>query len=200
MAGSNISFSRFSNSTNQEYATLRKEEENYLVSLSGGLNFEKFISENVKLTTGVNYISYGSNNNYSPVTNYNDSRQFNGYDSVYSLIIDSIYYHPTSTWLPYSNGTDTTIDSSFVNSKLAYDDSTAYLSSGKVSFSYIEIPLMIGYYKTLKNWSFGINTGVGLGLLTRSSGYYIGEDLKSTEVAKSQKIMWDFILGPEINY
>jgi hypothetical protein len=200
LGGANISFSRFSNSTNQKYSTLRKEEENYLVSFSGGINIEKFITKNVKMTTGLNYISYGTNTNYSPVESYKNSKLFNGFDSVYSPIMDSIFYNPTRIWLPYLTGIDTSVDSSFTNNKVPYEDSTAYLSKERATFSYVEIPLMIGYYKTINHWSFGINTGISLGLLTRSSGYFIGEDLQTVEVAKSQNIMWNYIIGPEINY
>ena len=200
LAGTNMSFSRFSNSTNQEYLKIRKEEENGLVSFSGGVNIERFVNKNVKIITGLNYMTYGSKNNYSPMTSYKDSRQFDKLDSVYTARIDSIFYNPTRMWLPYLTGMDSTVDSSFVNNKVAYEDSTAFLNSGKVKFSYLEIPLMIGYYKTINKWSFGVNTGVGVGLLTRSSGYYIEENLTTIELASSQKIMWNFILGPEVNY
>ena len=199
LAGANVSFSRFSNPSNQVYSSVRKEEENSLVSFSGGINVDRFIGKKIKITTGLNYISYGSKTNYSPVSSFKNSRQFNGVDSVYNPVTDSIFYNPTLIWLPYLIRMDTSVDSNYINTKLAYEDSSAYLLQGRVTFSYVEIPLTIGYYKTINKWSFGINTGISIGLLTRSSGYFIGEDLKTIEVASSQKIMWNYLIGPEIN-
>ncbi len=200
LAGANLSFTSFSNYSNQEYFDVRNEEEKPLISFSTGISAERFINKNFKVTSGLQFTSYGSNNKYSPVSGFKDMKQFSGYDSTYTTIMDSIFYTPTRVWLPYLIRIDTTIDSTYSNQKVPNEDSTAYFLQGKVTFSYIEVPLMIGYYKTINKWSFGLNTGVSVGLLTNSSGFFIGEDLQKVEVAKSQKIMWNYLLSPEINY
>lgn len=95
---------------------------------------------------------------------------------------------------------DTTLDSAFVAQQKAREDSAALNSSGKVSFSYVELPLLIGYYKTINKWSFGLNTGVSVGLLTQSSGSFIDENLVSMQVAQSQQLVWNYLLSPEFNF
>lgn len=200
LSGVNFSISRLGNSTNQEYLTKRTEEENYLTNYTGGIMLERFITDKIKLGTGLTYISYGSNNSYSSSTVYDDFQQFKGLDSVYNPTIDSIFYQPSGTWLPYLIRMDTTLDSAFVAQQKAREDSAALNSSGKVSFSYVELPLLIGYYKTINKWSFGLNTGVSVGLLTQSSGSFIDENLVSMHVAQSQQLVWNYLLSPEFNY
>lgn len=200
LSGVNFSISRLGNSTNQEYLTKRTEEENYLTNYTGGIMLERFITDKIKLGTGLTYISYGSNNSYSSSTVYDDFQQFKGLDSVYNPTIDSIFYQPSGTWLPYLIRMDTTLDSAFVAQQKAREDSAALNSSGKVSFSYVELPLLIGYYKTINKWSFGLNTGVSVGLLTQSSGSFIDENLVSMQVAQSQQLVWNYLLSPEFNY
>ena len=200
LSGVNFSISRLGNSTNQEYLTKRTEEENYLTNYTGGIMLERFITDKIKLGTGLTYISYGSNNSYSSSTVYDDFQQFKGLDSVYNPTIDSIFYQPSGTWLPYLIRMDTTLDSAFVAQQKAREDSAALNSSGKVSFSYVELPLLIGYYKTINKWSFGLNTGVSVGLLTQSSGSFIDENLVSMQVAQSQQLVWNYLLSPEFNF
>ena len=200
LSGVNFSISLLGNSTNQEYLTKRTEEENYLTNYTGGIMLERFITDKIKLGTGLTYISYGSNNSYSSSTVYDDFQQFKGLDSVYNPTIDSIFYQPSGTWLPYLIRMDTTLDSAFVAQQKAREDSAALNSSGKVSFSYVELPLLIGYYKTINKWSFGLNTGVSVGLLTQSSGSFIDENLVSMQVAQSQQLVWNYLLSPEFNF
>ncbi|MEN8957432.1 MAG: hypothetical protein ABF242_10005 [Flavobacteriales bacterium] len=200
LSGANISFSNLKNADNSIYLEKRKQEENSLTSFSAGFSVDRFITKSIKISSGINYLTVGSNNKYAPVNSFRNESQFNGFDSVYNPTIDSIFFNPTRRWIQYTTGGDSIADSSFVNRRVAFQDSTAHLASAQVKFSYVELPLTIGYFRVFNKWSFGMNTGIGIGLLTRSSGSYINEDLVSTEVAQSQKIIWNYILGPEINY
>lgn len=200
LVGSNFSYSLFSNQLNQAYFNKRKKEELVLPGFSGGILLEKFIGNNIKVSTGMSYVKYGSNNKYTPSLMQEDSRIYNGMDTSYNSFIDSIYYIPTRRWLTYLVRIDTVLDSNFNQTIVSRLDSTAYLARGKVSFSYVEIPVMLGYYKTINKWNVGVNTGISIGLLTRKGGYYINENLKSVQLANSNKIMINYLLSPEINY
>ena len=197
LAGTNTSFSNFGSSSNQAYLEKRKEEKS-LTDFAGGISVSKGFGKNWVFTSGLNYLTYGSNTNYSPsdfnVRNSSHSRV----DSSFSNTIDSMYYLPTRAVFYYIKSVDTSYDSIYGTHK-EYD-STAYNSRGKAKFSYIEIPLMIGYYKSFKKWNVGINTGISVGLLTKQSGYFIGEDRKSILEAKSNQLMFNYIISPDIEY
>ncbi|MGB1041145.1 MAG: outer membrane beta-barrel protein [Flavobacteriales bacterium] len=197
LAGTNTSFSNFGSFSNQAYLEKRKEEKS-LTDFAGGISISKGFGENWVVTSGLNYLTYGSNNNYSPsdfdVRNSSHSRV----DSSFSNTIDSMYYLPTRAVFYYIKSVDTSYDSIYGTHKEF--DSTAYNSRGKAKLSYIEIPLMIGYYKSIKKWNVGIKTGISVGLLTKQSGYFIGEDRKSILEAKSNQLMFNYIISPDIEY
>ena len=201
LVGSNTSFSILNNSKSIDYSNKRKNEENPITSLTTSILINKKITNNLILSSGFNYSTYGSTNNYSPIIKLKTENRFNNIDTTHLKGIDSAWINTTRSKLYYYNGkTDTITDSVFNLQQVTYLDSSLLKANGKTTFSYIEIPIMLGYYKQLNNWNFGINTGVSIGLLTQKSGYYINQDLQSISIASSQKVIYNYLLSPEISY
>ena len=200
LVGANSSFSILKNANNPTYLEKRKARELPLTTFTGGILVEKFISNSVKLTSGISFGKYGSNNPYIPLSVNENRNTFVGLDTVYSSNIDSIFYRPTSTWMPYLIQMDTSVDSSYALVATPRTDSNGFKNRGIVSFSYVEIPVMIGVYKQINNWNVGLNTGVSIGLLTKSEGFYLDESLTSVTKAQSQQWMVNYLLSPELNY
>ena len=142
----------------------RKNEENPITSLTTSILINKKITNNLILSSGFNYSTYGSTNNYSPIIKLKTENRFNNIDTTHLKGIDSAWINTTRSKLYYYNGkTDTITDSVFNLQQVTYLDSSLLKANGKTTFSYIEIPIMLGYYKQLNNWNFGINTVVSIG-------------------------------------
>ncbi len=112
---------------------------------------------------------------------------------------DSVYYYY--------------INPPIIDSVLAYVDS-AYnehiidkenRAINKNIYKYLEIPILFGYHKTKLNsrFSWYISTGVSIGWLHKSDGYFynqIGDVISYDEVVVKHQINWYYLLNLGINY
>ncbi len=135
------------------------------------------------LKTGLEYASYGHDDDYSYATDEIDNEQsYFEYDTTWAWVYDppEIYQYPLS------------IDSSFV---------TIYKTeniSAKNRFNCLEIPLLFGYsFLDDKKVSFEFSTGCSFGFLISASGSILSPyDKTILDLNKSQ----GFIQNSSINY
>jgi hypothetical protein len=118
----------------------------------------------------------------------------NGTDTTYQLVIDSVF---TQIIDSLRNGLWTTRD--FRGSNEGY----ASLLKGKNTYTYFEIPLMLGYDWRIKNFSIGLKAGIGFGILTQQTAYYLSTDERRIEpylIEQSNKLVYNVIVRPDFNY
>jgi hypothetical protein len=118
----------------------------------------------------------------------------NGTDTTYNTVIDSVY---TQIIDSVRNGLWTSRD--FRGSNEEYTS----LLKGKNTYTYFEIPLMLGYDWRIKNLSIGLKAGIGFGILTQQTAYYLSTDERRIEpylIEQSNKLVYNVIVRPDFNY
>ena len=186
-----------SNYLNKDYGDKRSEEEQRLNSPTFSVLAERLINEKFKFSLGINYTTYGSNNDYSP-SSIEKNQQTYFLDTFGVNVIPYPYFYQ-GRWFTFY---DTSYFVNMRDSTITYTeiDSTAYKNSGKSKFSYVELPIMIGYYEKHRKWNFALNTGVSFGILTRRSGYFINHELDDVKQASTKKLIVNLLASPEISY
>jgi hypothetical protein len=118
-----------------------------------------------------------------------------------STIIDTNYYYTTDS--TYNQAIDT-IKTNYELKKLTViNDPTQANLKGRNTFSYFEIPVLIGYEWGLKRWRLSLKGGIGLGMLTRQQSYYLTSDeaeVAPVSTAVYTKIMYNGILRVGAHY
>lgn len=107
---------------------------------------------------------------------------------------DSIYINT------YDSTKIVTRDSSF---QKVTDISNKEKLKNKNTFRYVEIPLYIGYETQIKRWTIGINTGIGIGILTKQTVHYLNQDItdvEEVEISQTKTIMYNYLLSASANY
>lgn len=118
----------------------------------------------------------------------------NGTDTTYTALIDTGFVTVQDTIL---NGTWVSRDFRGENENLRT------LLKGKNSFSYLEIPLMVGYDWRIKSLSVGLKAGVGIGRLVSQSAYYLSDDERRIQpylIEQNKQMLFSFILRPNVAY
>jgi len=118
-----------------------------------------------------------------------------------SLLIDTNYfYHIDST---YHQAIDTIKTNYTLKKQILVKDPNQANLKGRNTFSYVEIPVLIGYEWGIRRWRLSLKGGIGVGLLTRQQSFYLSNDEAeiapvSTEVYT--KIMYNGILRAGLHY
>lgn len=118
----------------------------------------------------------------------------NGTDTTYNVVVDSVF---TNIIDSVRNGL--WISRDFRGGNEEY----ASLLKGKNTYTYFEIPLMLGYDWRIRNWSIGIKAGLGFGILTKQTAYYLSIDERKIEpylIEQSNKLVYNLILRPDFSY
>ncbi len=118
-----------------------------------------------------------------------------------STIIDTNYYYAIDS--TYNQNIDT-IKTNYELKKLqVVKDANQANLKGRNTFSYIEIPVLLGYEWGLKRWRLSLKGGIGVGMLTRQQSYYLTSDeaeVAPVSTAVYTKIMYNGILRAGAHY
>lgn len=118
-----------------------------------------------------------------------------------STIIDTNYYYAIDS--TYNQNIDT-IKTNYELRKLqVVKDANQANLKGRNTFSYIEIPVLLGYEWGLKRWRLSLKGGIGVGMLTRQQSYYLTSDeaeVAPVSTAVYTKIMYNGILRVGAHY
>ncbi len=140
-----------------KYLNIRKDGESPALSWAVGGDIQIHL-KNWFIQTGINYSVYRNNKNY----NYNyqlldSANSYFNYDTVWVWI-----YDPPNLEYPVMVGIDTT----WVP---VYKDINVY-NRGTNQWSYLEIPILVGYQFNYRKFDFEIATGISIGFLMNYSG------------------------------
>ncbi len=152
-----ITLSKVSGDNNDDYENLRNENESSALSWTAGgdiqIHFKKWF-----IQTGINYSVYRNNKNYNYSYQLIDSaNSYYNYDTIWVWI-----YDPPNLEYPVMVGIDTT----WVP---VYDD-ISVIDNGTNEWSYLEIPILLGYNIKYKKFGFELATGISFGFLMNYSG------------------------------
>lgn len=114
-------------------------------------------------------------------------------DTNYYYLIDSTYY----------SATDTIKTTYALKKQVVIKDPDQANLKGRNTFSYIEIPLLVGYEWGIRRWRLSVKAGMGIGMLTRQQSFYLTTD--EAEVAPVStdvytKVMYNAILRAGLHY
>ncbi|MBI4648863.1 MAG: PorT family protein [Bacteroidia bacterium] len=160
------------------YTELRKKaEENKLTFPGGAGALFNMTYKNILLRSGVNYAGYGErfkHNERKIKVNYAyDYYQtgYNDYDTIWITNIDSLLEGSTyqvpyirTTWVP-------TIDSQLV---IKYDTVVSFINKHNI-YSYIELPVEIGYELNHGKFTGSLCAGMVTGILLKANGTTLSE-------------------------
>jgi hypothetical protein len=90
-----------------------------------------------------------------------------------TVVDTNFYYHIDST---YHQAIDTTKTNYELKKQIVVKDPNQAHLKGRNTFSYIEVPVLIGYEWGLKRWRLSLKGGLGLGVLTRQQSFYLTAD------------------------
>lgn len=156
------------------YCKVRSSYESALNTVSAGINFN-YQSNRIIYQTGLYFTQFGEKFNYYNTYNnvdsvsrhlYQSGSKFN-IDSTLSISVDSLNALDTSYYYTYNVVWNNVYDTlmlyhvdSLKEKKLSYRN----------KYRYIEVPLILGYQTTIRNFTFGLKGGVIAGMFINSSG------------------------------
>ena len=179
------------------YLVKRNEEEANIVSMSYGLRMNYNFSENINVSLGANSLTYGEDVNYSTI--------YDTESSISAVSKDSTYLDIISTVVQDSNGGYyTTIDSIIVDTTFMVDTTIINVNAtdyaGKNRFTYLQIPIMIGYKFSFDKLSVNLRLGGSYGILIKNSGNYVDYNLSNIESLNLRKTMINIVASATIGY
>jgi hypothetical protein len=122
-------------------------------------------------------------------------------NNIQSIITDTNFYYQIDSMLIQTIDTTTT---AYQLSRLqTVNDANQPHLKGKNTFTYIEVPLLIGYERGFRRFRYSIKGGVGVGFLTRQQSYYLATDESeiipiSSEVY--QKVIYSGVVRLGLHY
>jgi len=165
-AGPTLINKTISGNEESAYYTKRKEGEESILSLNYGVDVGYFFNVNMNISSGINKLTYGEDAKYSiEKIRSNTISVISSYDTINSLsyidslgvIVDTIITTTTS-----ANYTDQTTSDTISNE-----------FSIKNRYTYIQVPLMLGYKKQFNKIGVNVKAGIVYGRLIKSSGIYL---------------------------
>lgn len=118
-----------------------------------------------------------------------------------STLIDTNYYYAIDS--SYNQSIDTIKTNYELKKLMVVKDPNQANLKGRNTFSYIEVPVLIGYEWGLKRWRLSLKGGIGVGMLTRQQSYYLTSDeaeVAPVSTAVYTKIMYNGILRAGVHY
>ena len=179
------------------YLAKRNNEETNIVSMSYGLRLNYNFSEKINISIGANSLIYGEDVNYSTI--------YDTETSLSSVSKDSTYLDYVYTAVQDSNGgwdtilTTIVVDTTFMaDTAIIEVNATDY--AGKNRFTYLQIPVMIGYKFTFNKLSVNIRLGGSYGVLLKNSGSYVDNNVSNIELPNLRKTMINMVASTTIAY
>lgn len=174
----------------------RVQEESNKISWNAQLAFYKTFKNRLILGTGINLTNYGEKVNYlaenMSIKDTLTKVTVHNYINLYLKRIQGNYSFD-STFFTQLDTTRTYTDSTYLNEEVIKEN-------GSTNFTYIEIPVKIGY-KIIDSKKFSLNamTGISFGFLLQNKGYYTDSD-NNLQAAESQKVLFNYLLSADFIY
>jgi hypothetical protein len=180
------------------YLVKRNDEEANIVSMSYGLRMNYNFNEKINFSLGANSLTYGEDVNYSTI--YSTS------ESIGSVSKDSSYLEYTYTAVPdtINGGYDTTVTIAMIDTTFMVDTTIININAtdyaGKNRFTYLQIPIMVGYKFTFNKLSVNVRLGGSYGVLLKNSGSYVDNNVSNIELPNLRKTMINLVASATIGY
>ncbi len=186
----------------------RLNEEKTSFSYNFGIEFLYNVSPAWSFSGGVEYTSYIENINYSGFQKEGIDVQ----DNSYYTVRDSSYW---SDNLVLVNGVSTFYqgaqynvvkDTSFVqnidSTRYAYTDQSPLTLNGKNTFTYIEVPLMLGYQFPCKQLEIQVQSGISMGFLQKQEARYLVDEqhIENQDILTFNKQVYSGVLRLSVLY
>lgn len=173
-----------------EYINLRRDNESPALSWSAGADIRVHWKQWF-VQTGLNYSVYKNNKNYNYNYQVTDSaNSYFNYDTIWVWI-----YDPPNLEYPVMVGIDTVW-------VLVYEDINVK-NNGINEWSYLEIPVLVGYQFNHRKFGFEFATGISMGFLLKSKGslpkFPDVEGMEELEKDINQT-MFNFLLQVGVSY
>jgi len=192
-AGPSFVFRNY-NSTSQNEK--RATEESYKITWNANLELYNTFANKIILGTGIQATNYGEKINYSSTAILSKDTSFalrerNGFD---------VKIVKSNNTFSFDTTLGTYVDTIFSIIDRETFDSAVTKANSSTNFTYLEIPVLIGY-KILDTKKFDINatTGVSLGFLIKEKGQYISTE-NALMAAQNNKLSFNFLLNAQLNY
>jgi hypothetical protein len=118
-----------------------------------------------------------------------------------SMLIDTNYYYLIDS--SYNQAIDTIKTNYGLKKEILVRDGNQAHLKGRNTFSYIEIPVLVGYEFGINRWRLSIKGGIGVGLLTRQQSFYLSTDeaeIMPISTGVYTKIIYNGILRAGLHY
>ncbi|MFC1734155.1 hypothetical protein ACFL6I_27955, partial [candidate division KSB1 bacterium] len=167
------------------HISIRQNNEDNILTPSYNLNF-RYTKGRVSVITGLNYCSYGEKTNYSIFHQQYDTISFllkiNDIYWEYDTI--TFYQDPNNpgVWFPILSPQSHDTTYSIWTEKDTVRSSERKYENRNI-YSYVEIPVLIGYNWYYKRFGFELAGGISFGFLSKSSGYVL--DLNNLSVVEN---------------
>jgi hypothetical protein len=120
---------------------------------------------------------------------------------IQSTLVDTNYYYLVDS--TYIQSIDTQKTNYALKKQLVVKDPNQANLKGRNSFTYVEMPVLIGYEWGIKRWRLSLKGGLGVGILTRQQSFYLNTD--EAEIAPVStdvytKIMYNGIVRAGVHY
>jgi hypothetical protein len=120
---------------------------------------------------------------------------------IQSTLVDTNYFFLVDS--TYNEAIDTQKTNYALKKQVLLNDPNQAHLKGRNSFTYVELPVLIGYEWGVKRWRLSLKGGIGVGILTRQQSFYLTTD--EAEIAPVStnvytKIMYNGIVRAGIHY
>lgn len=118
-----------------------------------------------------------------------------------SIVIDTNFFYLIDS--TYQQNVDTLKTNYALKKQIVVNDPNQPNLKGRNTFSYVELPVLIGYEWGIKRWRLSLKGGIGVGILTRQQSFYLTTD--EAEIAPVStdvytKIMYNGIVRAGLHY
>ncbi len=173
-----------SGNVSDNYLNKRDAEEKNITTINYGIEASYFFTKNINLSTGLNYLTYGENINYSEVINSTNNSIITSYNQT--ITFDSILGFDTTYTPVYTNQivNETIIDS----------------QTNKNRYSYLHIPFMIGYKVQLNKIGINVKVGGSLAFLIQKNGEHLNTEMTGIETADMKNMIYNIVTSSKFSY
>ena len=165
------------------YFNKRKSEEKAINTFNLGLNINYFLTKNINLSAGLNFITYGENIEYA---------------AIIEQVNKSVLISQTQTNNQDTTSQDTTYTP--VYSNLLVNDTIIQEQTNTNRSSYLHVPIMVGYRLNYNKISVNIRMGGSIGFLIKANNKYINTQFTAIESSEMKKVTFNLITSTVISY
>jgi hypothetical protein len=118
-----------------------------------------------------------------------------------TTIVDTNFYYLIDS--TYQQAIDTIKTNYALKKQMVITDPNQANLKGRNTFSYVEVPFLIGYEWGIKRWRMSIKGGIGVGILTRQQSFYLTTDeaeIAPVSTAVYTKVMYNGIFRVGMHY